>query len=1082
MTSSGAPRQFRLLPSETSADVIEREVLARWNEDGVFARSEEAAAGRPSYVFFEGPPTANGRPGIHHVFSRTIKDLFCRHRAMKGYLVSRKAGWDTHGLPVEIEVEKQLGISGKQQIEEIGVEEFNRLCRESVWKYRGDWEKMSERIGFWLDYSDPYVTYSNNYVESVWWALKTLYDKDLLYRGHKILPYCARCGTALSSHEVAQGYRDVKDPSVYVALDLESHGDGKRRRILVWTTTPWTLVSNVALAVHPELEYVELTKRKGDGAESIILAASRAAAVLGLDYSDRWEPVDTMKGAELVGSRYARPLDWVTFDKGEHEIIVGEEFVSADDGTGVVHMAPAFGADDYAAGQRHKLAFLQPVDQRGEFPADMPVVGGMFVKKADEKVIDELRRRGVLWKSSMLEHSYPHCWRCDTPLLYYARTSWFIRTTAYKDAMLTRNARVDWHPPEIGEGRFGEWLVNNIDWAISRDRYWGTPLPLWICDRNNTHVDAIGSFTELTTRAGADVGEGFDPHKPYIDAHTWGCTRCDGTMRRVPEVIDTWFDSGSMPFAQWHYPFENKDKLEQNYPADFIAEGVDQTRGWFYSLLAIATGLGDALPRNTLADKASTGEAVKTAPYASVVVNDQVLDAEGAKMSKSRGNVVDPWIVLEKYGADAVRLFFIESSQVWVPRKFEEAMIRERAGRFLLTLKNVYSGIFALYANFGWEPSAADPGVAARPPIDRWILSRLSTVERDVDAALERYDPTTAARLVMTFLIDDVSNWYVRLNRHRFYDVDTDDNRAAFATLREVLLVTCRLLAPFAPFLSDWIHHEITGESVHLAPYVRADANVRDNSLEEAMEHIRALANLGRAAREDAGVKVRQPLGKMVCVVPDRHANRKGSDTDLLVPLLAGELNVKEVSFLSSADDLVSLEAKPNFRSLGKKFGKETPLAAKAVAALGSEALMAFERGEPLAVSVGNESHLLDHEDVAIIRRASGDMIVKEDAGYFAAIDPIVTPELRMEGLAREVVSRIQRMRKESGFAVSDRISVAIAGHDELEEAVRTHSARIADEVLAREITVGDDAGKFNAMAAADIDGREARIALERAV
>ncbi len=1082
MTKAEGTRQFRLLAAERPVDEMEREVLARWNEEKVFARAQEAAADRPAYVFFEGPPTANGRPGIHHVFSRTIKDLFCRHRAMQGYLVARKAGWDTHGLPVEIEVEKQLGISGKQQIEEIGVEEFNRLCRESVWKYRSDWEKMSERIGFWLDYSEPYVTYSNNYVESVWWALKTLFDKDLLYRGHKILPYCARCGTALSSHEVAQGYRDVKDPSVYLALDLEPGSDGKRQRILVWTTTPWTLVSNVALAVHPELEYIELTKRKGDGAESIIVAATRAAAVLGADYDDRWEPVGTMLGAELVGRRYKRPLDWVTFEKGAHEIIVGEEFVSADDGTGVVHMAPAFGADDYAAGQKHKLAFLQPVDQRGEFPAEMPLVGGMFVKKADEKIIEELKRRGVLWKSSMLEHSYPHCWRCDTPLLYYARTSWFIRTTAYRDAMLTRNARVDWHPPEIGEGRFGEWLVNNIDWAISRDRYWGTPLPLWICDRNNIHVDAIGSFADLATRSGADTGEGFDPHKPYIDAHTWGCTQCEGTMRRVPEVIDTWFDSGSMPFAQWHYPFENQDKLERNYPADFIAEGVDQTRGWFYSLLAIATGLGDALPRNTLADKASTGEAVKTAPYASVVVNDQVLDAEGAKMSKSRGNVVDPWAVLEKYGADAVRLFFIESSQVWVPRKFDEAMIRERAGRFLLTLKNVYSGIFALYANFGWEPSDADPAVGARPPIDRWILSRLSTVEHDVDAALERYDPTTAARLVMTFLIDDVSNWYVRLNRHRFYDVDTDDNRAAFATLQEVLVVTCRLLAPFAPFLSDWIHHEITGESVHLASYVRADGSVRDSSLETAMEHIRALANLGRAAREDAGVKVRQPLGKMVCVVPDMQANHKGSDTNLLVPLLAGELNVKEVSFLTSADDLVSLEAKPNFRSLGKKFGKETPLAAKAVAAMGNEALMAFERGEPLAVSVGNESHLLDPEDLTIIRRASGDLIVKEDAGYFAAIDPLVTPELRMEGLAREVVSRVQRMRKESGFAVSDRIIVAIAGWEELEEAVRTHSARIADEVLAREITVGDEAEKFNAMAAADIDGREARIALERAV
>ena len=705
------------------------------------------------------------------------------------------------------------------------------------------------------------------------------------------------------------------------------------------------------------------------------------------------------------------------------------------------------------------------------------------MKKADELIIEELKRRGVLWKAGTLEHSYPHCWRCDTPLLYYARTSWFVRTTEYKDAMLTRNARVEWHPPEMGAGRFGEWLTNNIDWAISRDRYWGTPLPLWVCDVNASHVEAIGSYAELAAKSGADVGEGFDPHKPYIDAHTWRCSGCSGTMRRVPEVIDTWFDSGSMPFAQWHYPFENGDRLEKNYPADFIAEGVDQTRGWFYSLLAIATGLGDSLPRNVLSHQATTGKSVTTAPYASVVVNDQVLDATGAKMSKSRGNVVDPWTVLEKHGADAVRLFFVASSQVWVPRRFDESAIRDTAGRFLLTLKNVYSGIFALYANFGWEPSDKDPAVASRPAIDRWILSRLATVEREMDDALENYDATTAARGVMTFFVDDVSNWYVRLNRHRFYDVDGEDNRAAFATLREVLVVTCRLLAPFAPFISDWIHHEITGESVHLAPYVREEPGERDDSLELAMDHVRTLATLGRAAREDAGVKVRQPLAKMVCVVPQGPAGRKGGagELDDLVPLLAGELNVKHVSFLSSADDLVKLEARANFRSLGKKFGKETPLAASAVAALGSEALMAFERGEPLAISVGNESRVLDAEDLTILRRASGEMIVKESAGYFAAIDATVTPELRMEGLAREVVSRIQRMRKDAGLAVSDRIMVAVEGWEELDNAVRAHADRIAEEVLAREITVGDDAGKFNAMEPFDMDGREARIAIKRA-
>ena len=1078
--------RYRELPTDAPADEIEREVLSRWESEQLFARAQEASKDRPRYVFFEGPPTANGRPGIHHIFSRTIKDLFCRHRAMRGFHVARKAGWDTHGLPVEIEVEKQLGISGKQQIEEIGVEKFNQLCRESVWKYRTDWEKLSERIGFWLDYSDPYVTYSHDYVESVWWALKTLFDKELLYRGHKILPYCSRCGTALSDMEVKQGYKDVKDPSVYIALHLageESEGMSSRR-ILVWTTTPWTLVSNVALAVNPELEYVELRKRSAQRSETIILAASRAHAVLGDDYSDRWETVGRVQGSELVGMRYRRPLDWAPFTKGEHEIIVGESFVSAEDGTGVVHMAPAFGADDYAAGRRSGLAFLQPVDLKGEFPPDMPIVGGMFVKKADSLIVEELKRRGVLWKSSTLEHSYPHCWRCDTPLLYYARTSWFVRTSSYKDAMLARNARVDWHPPETGSGRFGEWLTNNIDWAISRDRYWGTPLPLWICDRNPEHVEAIGSFAELHEKSGCDIGEGFDPHKPWIDAHTWQCGECEGVMRRAPEVIDTWFDSGSMPFAQWHYPFENADKLSRNYPADFIAEGVDQTRGWFYSLLAIATGLGESLPQNTLSHQAQAGDSVDTAPYRSVVVNDLLLDANGLKMSKSRGNVVDPWNAIPKFGADAVRLFFVAASHVWVPRRFDEAVIRDTAGRFLLTFKNVYSGIFALYANFGWEPSDADPSIEDRAPIDRWILSRLAAVERQVDAALGEYDATTAARLVMSFFVDDVSNWYVRLSRPRFYDVDGEDNRAAFATLHEVLVVTCRLLAPFAPFVSDWVHNELTGDSVHLAPYVRQKGQHEDRALEAAMEHIRTLSTLGRAAREDAGVRVRQPLGEMVCVVPQVAApgNEVTNYVKDLVPLLAGELNVKQISFLSSAHDLVKLEAKANFRSLGKKFGKDTPLAASAVAALDSDALMAFEGGEPLAISVGNESRVLDPEDLTIIRRASGDLIVKESSGYFAAIDASVTPELRKEGLAREVVSRIQKLRKDSGLAVSDRIRLVVSGTEELEAAVRGHEKWIADEVLAVKLEVGHDSENSNAGHSVDIDGHPARIAIERAV
>ncbi len=1083
MTQVPDTMRFAMLQADRSADDLERELLARWESEDLFGRAQAAAAERPPFVFFEGPPTANGKPGIHHVFSRTIKDLFCRHRAMKGFRVERKAGWDTHGLPVEIEVEKRLGISGKQQIDQLGVAEFNRLCRESVFTYRADWEKLSSRIGYWLDYAQPYVTYHNEYVESVWWALRTLYDRNFLYRGHKILPYCPRCGTALSSHEVAQGYEDVDDPSIYVALELvvAASGAADGRRILVWTTTPWTLVSNTALAVHPDLGYVELVRKEDPDRRTLILAESRVKAVLGDDFVARWDLVRLLRGAELVGMRYRRPFDWLPYGPGEHEIIVGEEFVSAEDGTGVVHMSPAFGADDYAAGQRHGLAFLQPVDARGEFPSDLPVAGGLFVKDADPLLIDELKRRGVLWKAGKITHAYPHCWRCGTPLLYYARTSWFVKTTAYRDQMLARNARVDWHPPEVGEGRFGEWLKNNIDWAISRDRYWGTPLPVWMCDADDTHVDVVGGFADLAARSGGALPADFDPHKPHVDGYAWRCARggCAGTMRRVSEVIDTWFDSGSMSFAQWGYPHTpgSRERMERQYPADFIAEGVDQTRGWFYSLLAIATGLGDALPNN--ADPATRGMDARVAPYGHVVVNDLVLDADGQKMSKSKGNVVDPWAVIAEYGVDAVRLFLVASADVSVPRKFEERAIREQAVRFLLTLRNVYSGMFAQYANFGWAPSPADPPVTDRAPLDRWMLSRLAGVEQEADAALERYDATAAARLLIRFVDDDVANWYVRLSRGRFYEVDGDDNRAAFATLYEVLCTTCRLLAPLAPFISDWMHRELTGESVHLAPYVRAEAAPRDPALERAMAAVRTLAKLGRAAREEAGVRVRHPLSRMVCVAPDVPEPVMAP----LIELLANELNVKRVEFATTGDALVTLEAKPNFRTLGKKFGKQTPLAARAVQALTADALRRLLRGEPVAVDAGGETHELDADDVTIVRRASGALVVQEEAGFFAALDPVVTPELRLEGLARELVSRVQRMRKESGLAVSDRIVLYVGGESAVREAVETHGAWIGGEVLAMGVVWREDGAADDqaTMPAVELDGATARIAITKA-
>jgi len=1095
-------RTFRPIPAEWSADDLEQDVMARWTRDGVFAASQALHAGAEPWVFYEGPPTANGKPGIHHVFARTVKDLFCRHRAMLGYHVPRKAGWDTHGLPVEIEVEKQIGISGKQDIERIGVAEFNRRCRESVWTYKGDWEGVSERMGYWLDYADPYITYSNAYVESVWWALKTLYDKKLLYKGHKILPYCARCGTALSSHEVAQGYEDVEDPSVYVGLDLEKEGvrsevggttpqsltphtahltPAVRRRIIVWTTTPWTLVSNVALAVNPTLTYVELRKKNVHD-WTIILAEARAGAVLGADYTERWDLVGTFAGSALVGMKYRRPLDWVAYpDAGQREVIVGEDFVSADDGSGVVHMAPAFGADDYAAGQRHGLAFVNPVDGRGEFPATMPLVGGKFVKDADPLIIEELQRRDQLWKAQRFVHSYPHCWRCGTPLLYYARSSWFVRTTAFRDEMIARNAAVNWNPPEVGSGRFGGWLENNIDWAISRDRYWGTPLPVWVNDADPNEIEVIGSYAELAAKVGRTLGGDFDPHKPHVDTYTWPAASGTGTMRRVHEVIDTWFDSGSMPFAQWGYPHQpgSRDKVARYFPAEFIAEGVDQTRGWFYSLLAIATGLGDALPKNP------SGQA---APYRAVVVNDLVLDANGQKMSKSKGNTVEPRAVMTRHGADAVRLFLMASSQVWVPRRFDEAVIRETAGRFLVTLRNVYSGIFAQYANFGWGPSAADPAVPDRPVLDRWVLSRLASVEAEVNATLLRFDATAAARLLMDFVSEDVANWYVRLSRSRFYEVDSADSRAAFATLHEVLVVTTRLLAPFAPFVSDWMHVELTGASVHLAPYRRGTADgataaggpTADAGLEDAMRAARTLATLGRAARESAGIKVRQPLAALTCVVPGLDAAWHAT----IAPLVAAELNVKQVAFADSAADWVKLEGKANFPVLGKVLGPAMKTAKPIVEGLGQAELRTIEQGGTVTVEVPGHGPLaLDATRVTITARASTSLVVQQGDGMSVALDPAVTPALRAEGMAREVVSRVQRLRKESGLAVSDRIRLAIAAPAAVQEALRPHATWIAGETLARDVVIADGfpvSLAWQAQAEVELDGPTARIALSK--
>jgi isoleucyl-tRNA synthetase len=1014
------------LPSSTGE--LESEILGLWASEDTFRQSLERTSGGEPFVFYEGPPTANGRPGVHHIFSRTIKDAVARFRTMQGRHVRRIAGWDTHGLPVEIEAERRLGISGKPEIEALGIERFNAACRESVLQYTGEWERFSARLGYWLDYSNPYVTFHADYIESVWHLLQRIWNAGLIYRGHKILPYCPRCGTGLSSHEVAQGYREVLDPSLYVTMRVAGAVGGSEAglSLLVWTTTPWTLVANVALAVDPGLEYAEV---EGNGGERLVLAAARVRALLG----EEARVVRTFPGAELVGMRYRRPFDWVQARPEEAERgwrVVAADFVSAEEGTGIVHMAPAFGADDYVVGQREQLPVLLPVDDRGRFRAEIPEVGGEFVKDADERLVRLLKERGELFRFTREAHTYPHCWRCQSPLLYMARDSWFIRTTAVRDQLLRNNAEVRWHPPEMGTGRFGEWLENNVDWAISRSRYWGTPLPAWVCDVDAGHVDFLGSFAELRERAGG-LPEDFDPHRPFIDVPEWGCPHagCAGTMRRTPEVIDVWFDSGAMPFAQWHYPFANQDRFRDQFPADFICEGVDQTRGWFYSLMAISTlvGMGPA--------------------YRNVIVNDLILDAEGQKMSKSRGNVLDPWEVFEAHGADAVRWSLLASSNPWLPKRIDPEGFREVQRKFLDTLRQSYR-FFALYSSLeGWRPGDDAPAAAARPLMDRWVLSRLASVAAEVGAAAERYDLTRAVRAIADFVVDDVSNWYVRRSRDRFWGGgDEEGTRAAFATLHTVLLESCRMMAPFAPFLPDWLHRALTdGESVHLARFPEPPAEWRDAVLEDGMQAVRTLAGLGRAAREAVGIRVRQPLATLHAVVPAGIALEEE-----LLEVLRDELNVKRVELIGRAEELVSFVARPNFRALGRRFGKRTPQVAEAVRALPSDALAGFVRGEPLRVTLDGEEQLLEGDEVEVTQAARGELAVQGEGGYTAALDPAVTPELRLEGLARELVNRVQRLRRDEGLEVSDRIRLRVAADSgEIVEAVERHREMIAGEVLA---------------------------------
>ncbi len=1034
-----------------SVDSLERSLLETWKRERLFEQTLEHTRDGKPFVFFEGPPTANGRPGIHHVFARTIKDLVCRFRALQGRQVTRIGGWDTHGLPVEIEVEKSLNLSGKKAIEEFGVEKFNALCRQSVFTYRDEWQALSDRIAYWLDWDNAYITCSAGYIESVWSLLKTLHGKGLLTRGHRVLPYCPRCGTVLSSHELSLGYETVRDKSIYVGCPLE---DGSGRELLIWTTTPWTLPSNVAAAVKPELEYGQWVT--GDGRQ-VILATARAEAVLGKDVG---APVRRFPGSELVGLRYRRPLDVVPLPDADgragspplprppvHSVVVAGDFVTAEDGSGIVHMAPAFGSDDYSIGQREGLAFLNPVAPDGTFTGtSWPELEGKLVTadETNELIIRRLKAEGRHLKTEQHEHSYPHCWRCQSKLIYYARASWFVRTSSIKDRLLSLNSQINWYPPETGSGRFGEWLENNVDWALSRDRYWGTPLPVWVADDDPDHVEVIGGYAELAAKAGRPVPPDFDPHKPFIDEWTWPSPG-GGTMRRTPEVIDAWFDSGSMPYAQWHWPFEGEEQYRRHFPADYICEGIDQTRGWFYSLLAISAGV------------------TEQAPYRNVVVNELILDAEGQKMSKSRGNVVNPNDAIAEFGADTIRLYLLASSEVWRTRRFDTRAIPEVAGGFLNTLRNTYT-FFALYADgqTGRQlaPSAASgadgQGPPAHPPtrasaLDRWLLAALQRTVNEVVTAWENYQITAGVKATMRFVVDDLSNWWVRLSRDRFWAPGRDADPDAVAVLREALLTVSRLIAPAVPYASDWVHRAIAGTSVHLAPFPAAAAPC-EAALSTAMDAVRTLKSLARAARDEAGIRVRQPLARMRVAVPGAV---HGAEFEALMGLLAQEVNVKAVEVVGSDTELVRLQAKPNFRTLGKRYGKQTPQAAAAAGRLSPEDLRRLESGEAVTLTDGADSWTYEPADVNVERVVVSDWLVQSEGPFVAALDPHLTDELRREGVARELVSRIQRLRKDAGYEYTTRIRLAVSGGDAVRGALEMHRGYIMRETLAVELVHG---------------------------
>ncbi|MDP2303979.1 MAG: isoleucine--tRNA ligase [Ignavibacteria bacterium] len=1018
---------FKQYPENIHYPSVESKILKFWEDQKIFEKSITSRSEEKSFTFYEGPPTANGKPGIHHVMARTLKDMACRYKTLKGYQVHRKAGWDTHGLPVEIEVEKALGIKNKSEIPIFGVEKYNKACRDSVFTYKDLWEKMTTRMGYWIDLETAYVTCTNNYIESVWWSLKTLFDKGLIYKDYKIVPQCPRSETVLSSHELALGYKMTKDPSVYIFFKLKDEDAS----ILVWTTTPWTLISNVALAVGADVDYVKIKHRE----KNIILAKARLSVIDG-DY----EIIEEFKGTALEGKEYEQLMPYVPVDKKAFYVVVGD-FVSTEDGSGIVHIAPAFGADDYEISKKFNLPMLQPVTRGGLFTEAITDFAGQFVKDADAGIIQKLRAEGKLYRKETIEHSYPFSWRFDNvPVIYYARESWFIRTTAIAERMVELNKTINWYPPEVGSGRFGNWLEDNKDWALSRDRFWATPLPIWLSE--DGEIIAIGSIEELKEGFIEEEGkrisvrdlDNIDLHKPFVDKIYF--EKNGKLFKRTPELIDVWYDSGAMPFAQYHYPFENKEWFEKNFPSDFISEGIDQTRGWFYTMHAISTMLFDKVA------------------YKNVLVNDLILDKNGQKMSKSKGNTVDPFMLFDKYGSDATRWYLVFNSPPWRPTLFDEESLAETQRKFFGTLMNTYS-FFALYANIdGFKFKEALLPYEDRPEIDRWIISKLNSVVSEFEGYIESYDVTKAVRLVSSFTIDQLSNWYVRRSRRRFWKSEMNIQKlSAYQTLYECLNTIAKLISPFTPFLAEELYQNLNNiskkeefDSVHLSYF--PEHTFMDKSLESKMEIAQNVVYITRAMRAKLNLKVRQPLKKIMVVVAD---DKKDALTQMQEVILE-ELNIKELVVLADDSGIVNKSAKPNFKSIGPKFGKIVNPVANAIRSFGKDEIKSLEEGKEISLNLNGVDVLITLPDVEIISSEITGWSVESQDGVTVALDTELSEELILEGLAREFVNRVQNMRKDAGFEVTDRIRINFSADETLFNAINQFNDYIANETLAESV------------------------------